>query len=144
MIQATGKEFGRLGVKVVSTVLSETFRSFFVLWSYTAGSADKWKSADPIPRTTRKRMRRFRRDDVEGADIIVAMELLPKRSQKKQVLALRSTATKHLKPSKPGKQEIDELAHHSNVEPIFDDKQAGVVPSVFKLQAPFEENVCSE
>lgn len=40
-------------------------------------------AADPLPRATRKRTRKFLRDDVEEKDIVLDLKQLSKRSVKK-------------------------------------------------------------
>lgn len=54
------------------------------------------EAADVILRTTRKRARGLLRDNVEGEEIIVVPDVLPKRSRKKPVIVYRSTATKQV------------------------------------------------
>lgn len=74
------------------------------------------KAADLIPHTTRKRTKRLFTEEVEGDDIIVYPELLPKSFRKEQVLVPRSTEIKMGNTLKPERQENEENEDHPKGE----------------------------
>lgn len=82
----------------------------------------------------------FLRNGVEGKDIIVVPERLLRRSRKEYVFVPRSTATKKGSTSKPGKEEKEKEEDHAKGEENLNDKQADMLPSAAKKQAPFDEN----
>lgn len=96
-------------------------------------------SADSVPRATEKRLRSFLRNYIEGQDIIIVLEQLPKRSGKLQEKVPRLIATKNKDTLKSGKQEKDEEEDHPNGKQNFNVKQIVVLPNWIKDQAQYDE-----
>lgn len=102
------------------------------------------KAADPTQHTTRKRARRFLRDDIEGEDIIAVPGMLSKLFIKELVLMQRSTATKTANPSKPGNEYKDGEHDHTKGEEHYNDRQATPLPSATERQAPSDKKAWSK
>lgn len=65
------------------------------------------KSADATLHTNHKRRRSFLKEHVKGKNIIIVSEVFSKRFREKQVLVLRSTATKEVNILKVGNEGKD-------------------------------------
>lgn len=97
-------------------------------------------AVDTTSSNTRKRMRRFLREDVQGKDINLALQVFSKNSRKEQALVARSTATIKGYGSRPEKDKKDNEEDYSKREKTFHDNHASVLSSGTKQQRPFDES----
>lgn len=125
------------GLKAISAGLLVACRSVSVDADLTQTEVlVNGKGADPSPRTTRKRRRRFLRGDVEEIDIIVVPDMFPKRSGNEQVLVPTRKATKNANTLKGRNKEKDINGDHPKGEKDFDGTQAAVLLIGTMKQAP--------
>lgn len=81
----------------------------------------------------------FSRDNIEGKDIILILQVLPELSQNGQVFVPRSTANEKANTLKAKNEGDDGEDNHQKGEERFDDKKAAALPHETRQQVSFDE-----
>lgn len=137
MTQRKGKELEKARYKDCQSRIVRNVQRIFLVSDTTQPEAlINGKAPDSIPCATGKGTKRSLRDVTEGKVIVVVLNVLSRRSRKKQMLVQLYTWTKLDNTSKTEKKE--KYKEEDYREADFDVKQAGVIYGGLKEQVSFE------